>query len=42
MMRMIPDPDDIIVFVSGGAGKHSQWWAGGHGRPVTKSIDYWR
>ena len=42
MMRMIPNPEDITVFVAGGPGKHSLWWPGGHGRPVTKLIDKWR
>jgi len=42
LMRMIPQPDDITIIVTGGAGKHCQWWAGGHGEPVTKVIDVWR
>ncbi len=41
LIRMIPSPEDILILVVGGAGKHSQWWAGGHGRAVTKSIDKW-
>ena len=42
LMRSIPDPEDIIIFVAGGPGKHSDWWPGGHGRAVIKSIDKWR
>ena len=42
MIRMIPKPEEIIVFVTGGPGKHSLWWPGGHGSAVTKSIDKWR
>ncbi|MFC1910019.1 hypothetical protein ACFLXC_01840, partial [Chloroflexota bacterium] len=42
LMRMIPQLEDILIIVAGGVGKHSQWWAGGHGRAVTKSIDKWK
>ena len=42
LIRMIPQPEDILIIVAGGAGKHSHWWAGGHGRAVTKSIDKWK
>lgn len=42
MMRMIPNPEEIIIVVVGGLGKHSVWWPGGHGQAVTKSIDQWR
>ena len=42
MMPMLSSPEDIIIFVVGGAGKHSTWWSGGQGKAVTKSIDKWR
>lgn len=42
MMRMFPQPEDIIIIVVGGPGKHSVWWTGGQGRTVTKSINKWR
>lgn len=42
LIRMIPDTEDILIIVAGGPGKHCQWWAGGHGRAVTKSIDSWK
>jgi hypothetical protein len=42
MMRMIPKPEDILVLVTGGPGRHSDWWPGGHGLAVTVPIDKWR
>lgn len=42
MMPMLTNPEDIIVFVVGGPGKHSAWWSGGQGKAVTRSIDKWR
>jgi hypothetical protein len=41
IMRMIPNPEEVIIFIAGGLGKHSVWWPGGHGQAVTKSIDKW-
>lgn len=41
LVKMIPRPEDITVIVAGGPGKHCQWWAGGHGQAVTKSINNW-
>ncbi|MFH1650663.1 MAG: hypothetical protein ABID87_00950 [Chloroflexota bacterium] len=42
MMRMIPRPEDIIIAVLGGLGKHSTWWPGGQGQAVTRAVDEWR
>lgn len=42
MMQMLSSAEDILIFVVGGAGKHSAWWSGGQGKAVTKSIDKWR
>ena len=42
MMPMLSSTEDIIIYVVGGAGKHSTWWSGGQGKAVTKSIDKWR
>jgi hypothetical protein len=42
MMRMVPEPEDIVIIVVGGPGKHSIWWPGGQGKTVTKAIDKWR
>jgi hypothetical protein len=42
MMPMLSSLEDIIIFVVGGAGKHSTWWSGGQGKAVTRSIDKWR
>ena len=42
MMRMILKPEDIVMIVVGGPGKHSAWWPGGQGKTVTRSIDRWR
>lgn len=41
MTRMILKPDDIMIIVAGGPGKHSMWWPGSNGT-LTKSIDKWR
>ncbi|MFH1652257.1 MAG: hypothetical protein ABID87_09200 [Chloroflexota bacterium] len=42
LMPMIAAPEDVIIIVVGGPGKHSVWWPGGQGKAVTKSVDRWR
>ena len=36
------DPKDIEILVAGGTGKHSQYFAPGQGRAVSKLVDPWK